>query len=147
MMDASWQMVVEALLQLTMFLMIGLYFIFSNTIVRALAQLDNGASVMIEINKQILNPVFLTCFVGSAFAAVYFAIWGTTLELIAGSIFFIGTFLVTAVFNVPLNNKLRDASNQLGSNVWQLYLSQWVIWNHVRTVSALSSGFLLLLSL
>lgn len=54
--------IVEALLQLSMIIMVGLYFIFSNTVMRVLATHHNGAEVMNGINAVILNPCFCFCF-------------------------------------------------------------------------------------
>lgn len=137
--DTSLIAIVEALLQLSMIIMVGLYFTFSNTVMRALSTRSNGANTMIEINRQILNPLFLACFCLSGFAGLYFFEFHSGLRSIAGLIFVIGTTLVTAVFNVPLNNKLRDSSQDTLPDVWQNYLKRWVFWNHVRTASAVVS--------
>ncbi len=135
--------IVEALLQLSMIIMIGLYFIFSNTIMRALSKRHDGANTMIEINQQILNPIFLGCFGLSALAGLYFFLFHTGFQSLAGIVFFTGTTLVTVFFNVPLNNTLRDTPAERVSGVWQTYLVKWVFWNHVRTWCAVGSGLLL----
>ena len=85
--------IVEALLQLSMITMVGLYFIFSNTIVRTLTTLESGAMVMVEINKSILNPVFMGFFILSGIAGLYFFVFTEGLLAIAGLVFFIGTTL------------------------------------------------------
>lgn len=135
--------ITEALLQLSILTMIGLYFVFSNTVMQALARCEQGAIAMIEINKQILNRVFLTCFGLSAIAGIYFFFFGTTLQAIAGAIFFVGTTVVTASVNVPLNNRLKEAGSEERPWLWQVYLTKWCFWNHIRTGSAVISGFLL----
>ncbi|WJH36651.1 DUF1772 domain-containing protein [Paenibacillus sp. CC-CFT747] len=64
------------------------------------------------------------------------------LYLLMGSLFYLaGAFLVTIVFNVPLNDALAavDPGSSLGSKVWQHYLTHWVVWNHVRTIASLAS--------
>ncbi|MFD2165880.1 DUF1772 domain-containing protein [Thalassotalea euphylliae] len=139
--DTSLIAIVEALLQLSMIIMVGLYFTFSNTVMLALSTRRDGANTMIEINRQILNPLFLACFFLSGFAGLYFFVSHSGFQSIAGLVFVIGTTLVTAVYNVPLNNRLRDASKDTLPHVWQAYLAKWVFWNHVRTASAVSSGF------
>lgn len=146
MVEISLITTVEALLQLSMIIMVGPYFTFSNTIMRALSTRSDGANTMIEINRQILNPLFLVCFCFSGFAGLYFFEFHSGLRSIAGLIFFIGTTLVTVIFNVPLNNKLRDSSQETLANIWQTYLTRWVFWNHVRTASAVVSGLLISLS-
>lgn len=145
--DSSLITTIEALLQLSMIIMVGIYFIFSNSVMRVLSTQHNGADIMIEINRQILNPTFLLCFCLSSFAALYFFAVHSGLRSIAGLVFFTGTTLATVVFNVPLNNKLRDSSRSALSNHWQVYLKKWVFWNHVRTVSAIVYGLLVSLSM
>lgn len=135
--------IAETLLQLSMLSMIGLYFIFSNTVMPALTSFENGANVMVEINEKILNPIFLSCFAISGVASFYFFIFGKELQAAAGAIFFLGTVAVTVVFNVPLNEKLKSASNKKLESMWLEYLKRWVFWNHVRTISAVLSGLLI----
>lgn len=137
--NTIWSLV-EYLLQLSMLIMIGLYFIFSNTIMRALAKFESGADIMVAINKEILNPTFLMCFFISAAASAYFALFAEGFLATAGAIFFLGTFIITLFFNVPLNNKLRDFDDSNKKEIWQQYLAKWTFWNHVRTISAIVSG-------
>lgn len=138
--------IVEALLQLSMIIMVGLYFTFSNTVMRVLSSRSDGANTMIEINRLILNPIFLGCFFVSGIAGMYFFESHSGFQSIAGLVFVIGTTLVTAIFNVPLNNKLRDSTQETLPDVWKTYLTKWVFWNHVRTASAVGSGLLMSLS-
>lgn len=133
----------ETAIKLAMITMIGLYFIFSNTIIPALSNADKGADVMVLINKKILNPLFLGCFFSSGVGSLSLFFLSSGLTSAAGIVFFIGTVAVTVVFNVPLNNKLKDASKPELSTVWNEYLSKWVIWNHVRTACGVVSGLLL----
>lgn len=62
----------------------------------------------------------------------------------AGLVYFIGMFLCTGLFNVPLNEELDavDPASHEGAAVWRAYVRQWTRWNHVR---ALSSGLACLL--
>jgi uncharacterized membrane protein len=135
--------IVEALLQLSMIVMVGLYFIFSNTVMRVLATHHNGAEVMNGINAVILNPLFLFLFAVSGAAGVYFFWFHTGFQALSGLVFFIGTTVVTMLFNVPLNNKLKDAGSEHIASIWAEYLTRWVKWNHVRTICGVISGFLL----
>jgi uncharacterized membrane protein len=63
--------------------------------------------------------------------------------------YLVGTFLVTAVFNVPMNNALAAVvpSDPEGANLWANYLTSWTAWNHVRTAAALAAAALLILAL
>lgn len=141
--DFTFWLIAEAIVKLTMIIMIGLYFIFSNTIMSVLSKIDNGADLMILINKKILNPLFLSCFFisGVGSLSLFFVSSGATAA--SSIVFFIGTVAVTVVFNVPLNDKLKDASKSELSAVWKEYLSKWVFWNHVRTICGITSGLLL----
>jgi uncharacterized membrane protein len=48
--------------------------------------------------------------------------------------------VVTTVFNVPLNNALAAASGQAATDLWQQrYLTDWVWWNHVRTLASIGA--------
>jgi uncharacterized membrane protein len=64
---------------------------------------------------------------------------GSGLTLIAGAIYFVGMFVCTVVFNVPLNNVLAGLKEDIANagEVWSHYLKVWTQWNHLRTVSSL----------
>jgi uncharacterized membrane protein len=128
-------------------LMAGIYFTFSNTIMGSLrAQpAPQGIATMQSINEVILNPLFLLLFAGSAltctalavtakFSGEPYAVW----RIGAASVFVIGSFVVTMAFNVPLNDSLAavNPNSEHGAAVWDDYLSKWVVWNHVRTVTS-----------
>lgn len=135
----------QALMQLTLMIMAGLYFIFSNTVMKALEGHEAGADVMVHINKVILNPLFLSCFCLSGVYSGYLALFSEGAMMISGIVFFVGTTVVTALKNVPLNNRLLEAeAGEARAEVWQRYLSKWVRWNHLRTGSATFSCLLLL---
>lgn len=138
---------IEPFLKLSMISMIGLYFVFSNTVMKALKSMDNGAKVMIEINRVILNPVFMGFFIWSGIAAAWLAIVHEGTVSIAGGIFFLGTIVVTVLRNVPMNNELLASEHEPEKRevIWKKYLSKWLFWNHVRTITSLISGFLLML--
>ncbi|TPV62248.1 DUF1772 domain-containing protein [Aestuariibacter sp. GS-14] len=136
--------VLTTLGQLSMLIMMGIYFIFSCTVMRALRQSEQGAEIMVLINREILNPLFYLCFFGSAVASLTFVLSRSN-HYLAGLIFFIGTFMVTLIKNVPLNNALLEASGDASlQHTWQTYLTKWLFWNHVRSVTAIVSGALLL---
>ncbi|TIU23362.1 MAG: DUF1772 domain-containing protein, partial [Mesorhizobium sp.] len=54
-------------------------------------------------------------------------------------IYVVGNLIVTMIFNVPLNNALAavDPAGANGAAVWATYLRDWVMWNHVRTITAI----------
>jgi uncharacterized membrane protein len=76
------------------------------------------------------------------YVAVALAYWGeagTGLTLIAGAVYFVGMFVCTIVFNVPLNKSLArlDPNSDNADQTWFRYLKTWTSWNHLRTVSSL----------
>jgi uncharacterized membrane protein len=132
-------------------IMAGLFFIFSTTIMTALARLPagQGAAAMNSINVVILNPLFLTIFMGTALICAILAVkaiigWSGagSAWLLAGCLLYIvGILLVTMIFNVPLNDALAATGPETseGASLWTRYLAEWVPWNHVRTVSGIAS--------
>jgi uncharacterized membrane protein len=127
----------------------GVFFAFSSFVMRALGRLpaDRGHEAMNSINVVVLNWHFLGAFLGTAgvsLAAVVVAVlgWGeagATFHLAGGALYFVGTFLVTGLGNVPLNNALAAArpEDPEAEEVWKHYLRRWTALNHVRTAAAL----------
>jgi uncharacterized membrane protein len=137
----------------------GLFFAFSNTVMGALGRIQpaEGIAAMQSINRVILNPLFLTIFLATPAACalvVLTSLWRWSEPgaawLIAGSVIYIvGTFLVTMVFNVPMNTAL-DAAQPTAAEaaaLWTRYLADWTAWNHVRTVASLAAAALLTIGL
>ena len=129
-------------------LMAGTYFAFSSFIMQSLSALDGveGMRAMNAINEVILRSLFMPLFFASAVFALVLVggglwTWGEPNSLwatAAGSIYVIGMFGVTAVFNVPLNNALAIAENNSNAEqVWTQYLTVWTRWNSVRAVTSL----------
>ncbi|GGA71777.1 membrane protein [Neiella marina] len=145
----SWLMfldIIAAVVKLSMIIMVGIYFIFSNTIIAVLRQTKSGADIMVEINRVILNAVFLCCFVISGLGSLHLALFGDGYQMISGCLFFFGTTLLTIVINVPLNNQLRDTNGAEQRRVfWRQYQVDWLRWNHVRTLCASVAGLLLVI--
>ena len=129
-------------------LIAGVFLAFSSFVMRALARVRpaNGAEAMQQINITVINPVFLVTFMGTtALSLISIAVgvtrWhdlGSRLLTGAGLLYFCGTFLVTALGNVPLNNRLAplDPESPECAETWAHYLVVWTRWNHVRTVSS-----------
>lgn len=130
-------------------LMAGLFFTFSNTIMKALSRMppEQGMAAMQHINLVILNPVFLGVFIGTALLGLGLAVRGVlafgapgSLWLIVGALaYVVGTFIVTRVFNVPMNDALArsEATAAVAAVQWPAYVEPWLRWNHVRTVTCI----------
>jgi uncharacterized membrane protein len=135
-------------------LMAGVYFAFSTFVMMALGRIDqaSGIAAMNAINTDILKSLFMPLFFATSLASAALTIlsflhWGqagATPMLIGGLIYIAGMFIVTVVFNVPLNEALGAAAPTPpeSNSLWQRYLSEWTMWNHVRTIaSTLASAF------
>ena len=135
-------------------LIAGIFFAFSVFIMQAFGKIDASQSIaaMNSINETILRSLFMPLFFGSSIISVIlvivaFANWGEAgaeLTLIAGAVYFVGMFVCTVVFNVPLNNSLArlDSKSDDANQVWSRYLVTWTRWNHLRFVSSLVSCIL-----
>ena len=69
----------------------------------------------------------------------------STLFFIGGAICYVGgTFLVTMLGNVPLNDQLAavPATDPDAAKLWGHYLDRWTMWNHVRTLAAFVAALL-----
>ncbi len=140
-------------------LMAGVYFAFSTFIMASLAKIEtpSGIAAMQSINDVILGSAFMPLFFGTSLAAagavvLYFVDpgrAGASWMLIAGIVYVVGMFLCTAIFNVPLNEKLKavDPGSTAGAEMWTQYLREWTHWNHVRTLASAVAGALFFLAL
>jgi uncharacterized membrane protein len=140
-------------------LVAGIFYAFSTFIMKALGKLppEKGIAAMQSINVVIINPWFIPLFIGTALLCIFITVLtfiqrppSAMTWLLAGSVlYFVGTFVVTMVFNVPRNNALDavDAATTEGAKVWAGYLVTWTFWNHVRTVAALGAMVALIVAL
>lgn len=72
---------------------------------------------------------------------------GAYWRLVGSALYLLGTFSVTLVFNVPLNNRLAKVppGSPEADELWRHYLKAWTAWNTVRTVApAAALGALIL---
>ena len=127
----------------------GVFFAFSTFVMRALADLPaaTGIVAMQRINIAVINPWFMTPFLGTAIlcvgicaAAASGTINAAPILLYVGSaLYAFGTFGVTMVFNVPRNNTLAsaDPAAESAEKMWRDYVKSWTRWNHVRTAAAI----------
>jgi uncharacterized membrane protein len=133
-------------------LIAGVFFAFSTFVMSALARLQpaQGIAAMQLINITVINPLFMTAFLGTAAACIYLTIssllkWhqpGAPYLLIGSLLYLIGTLGVTIVFNVPLNDALAlvKPDSTEGASLWAHYLTNWTMWNHIRTTGALAAA-------
>lgn len=117
----------------------GTYYTWASGVMPGLARVDDRTfvSTMTNVNVAIVNPVFMLTFLGTpALAAAAVATTSSPARAwaIAGLALAIGTVVVTAAGNIPLNNAL-DAGGSRAD-----FESAWVRWNVVR--AATSAGAL-----
>jgi uncharacterized membrane protein len=135
-------------------LVAGTFFAFSTFVMKALGNLPppHGIAAMQSINVVVINPGFMTAFLGTGLACVVLLIasllrWQdpATPYLLSGSVvYLLGTILVTMLFNVPRNDALAAVAPATpeATALWASYLSRWTAWNHVRTIAALAASAL-----
>lgn len=140
-------------------LVAGIFFAFSTFVMTALARLqpDQSIAAMQSINITVINPLFMTAFLGTGVACIFLAVssllkWhppAAAYLLIGSLLYLVGTIGVTIAFNVPLNDALAkvEPSSTEGANLWANYLSNWTFWNHIRTAAALAASALFTIAL
>ncbi len=137
----------------------GIFYAFSSFVMKALAAVPpaEGIGAMQSINVVVINPWFLGVFMGTAVLSLgagglALAGWGRASApffLGGGLFYFVGTFLVTMLRNVPWNDQLANvsATDPASIEVWEHYLDRWTMWNHVRTGAAIVAALLFSLGL
>ncbi|EKF20670.1 DUF1772 domain-containing protein [Nitratireductor pacificus] len=144
-------LVLTLLATLSAGLMAGFFFTFSNSVMQALARVPVSAGIqtMQALNVTVLNPLFFAGFFGTALLGILLGVmavlnWtvpGSAYLVAGGALYMVGVFLVTVIFNVPMNEALGtvDPASVQGAEMWRDYLSRWVAWNHVRTLASFAT--------
>ncbi len=158
-MTDSWLFVATFAAMLGSAIIGGVFFAFSTFVMRGLGRLPaaHGIAAMQSINITVINPAFMTVFLGTVVVCLLLAGWSlvtwehpASTSLLAGALLYvIGSFGVTMVFNVPRNNALAKVKPEAddGARVWADYLVTWTAWNHVRTIASLAAAAALTLAL
>ncbi|MFS0704036.1 DUF1772 domain-containing protein [Cellulomonas sp. 179-A 9B4 NHS] len=109
-----------------------------------------GAEAMRAVNRAALRPPLMLVLLGALLldlAAAVVAVAGdapSAGSAVAGAaLYVVGGIGVTAVGNVPLNERLARTADPAGE--WVRSAPRWVAWNHVRALAcAVAATFLLL---
>ncbi|WP_342711315.1 anthrone oxygenase family protein [Bradyrhizobium sp. B124] len=137
-------------------LLAGVYFTFSAFVMTALGRIDQaaGVSAMNAINVDIVRSLFMPVFLGTTLSCAGLVVlgglrWqepGALAMICGGGLYVVGMFVVTVVFNVPLNDQLAatDPASTAAAPVWAHYLTDWTFWNHARTIASLAATALLI---
>lgn len=146
----SWILYIAIAALLGSALVGGIFFAFSSFVMKAFSQVPAPEAIraMQSVNRVVINPSFLGLFIGTAilslslFAVVILGYANNAFEalphwfLIGAIHYFVGTFLVTLLGNVPLNNRLEQANADEDRPLWEIYLKRWTLYNHIRTTAA-----------
>ena len=139
-------------------LMAGVFFAFSVFIMNGLGRLPpaQGVAAMQSINVTVLNPLFLTLFVGTAalcaglagYGLLHWARPGSAWLVAGGASYVFGNLAVTRICNIPRNDALArvQPDSSMAETAWRDYLHGWNPWNNVRTVTALAASAALLMA-
>jgi uncharacterized membrane protein len=133
--------------------MAGFFYAYSMSVMWALDAVDPKAAIasMQSINVVVRNAIFFPAFFGTPVVALLAAgLWWkegigqvALLLVLAAIVYLAGTFLVTLVANVPMNEALAiatiPADPEQARTLWQTYSRPWTLWNHLRTLASLVS--------
>jgi uncharacterized membrane protein len=137
----------------------GVFYGFSSFVMKSLAALPpaQGVAAMQSISVVVINPSFMTPFVGTALLSGVLLIisllrWhdAGSAWLLAGSLLYIvGCFGVTAAFNVPMNDALAAVTptSAEAATLWSTFVPTWTTWNTVRTLASLAAATAFILAL
>lgn len=132
-------------------LVAGVFFAFSSFVMAALGRVApaQGMAAMQAINVTVINPLFMSVFLGTGVLSVLIMLWAlghggepAGSAALAGALCTLVLSIgVTMVFNVPLNNALAsaDPASAAGTALWADYLTRWTWWNHVRGFASLAA--------
>ena len=151
-MFADWLLYACALVAIGSGLVAGVFLTFSDFVMRSLitARPAGGIEAMQIINRKVYGSVFLTLFMAMAPVSAALAVYASlaldgaaAIWIVAGAaVYVIGVFLVTILFNVPMNKRLDRMDHAAGTTVdyWRVYGAVWTRWNHVRTIGSLAAS-------
>ena len=133
----------------------GLFYTYHWTAMPGLNAIEPMAAInaMKSINVVILNPVFAFSFFGTLlFGAVtallyFWSVRSAAFCVWAGFLLYaVGTFGVTIMFNVPLNNQLAASTPTAATSatIWREFYDPWMYWNLIRTLAAIAAFILFL---
>ena len=136
----------------------GVFFAFSTFVMKALKRLSDseGLAAMQSINRAAPSPLFMVALFGTAASAVGLGVVAlqrredpySTYLLIGAGLYLAGVVL-TIAYHIPRNNALDlvDPTSSGAAGTWHHYVTNWTIWNHVRTLTSIAGAAALVLAL
>ncbi len=158
-MTTTWFLIVIQFSVIACGVVSGVFLTFSDFVMRSLERAETaaGIEVMQVINREVFRSVFMFLLLGMSalspflFGYAYFNIASpaSTLIMIGGATYFAGVFVVSLVFNVPMNNRLdaRDYACTDAATYWMnTYLPHWTFWNYVRSIASAAAAVCFLIA-
>jgi len=139
-------------------LVAGVFLAFSSVVMPSLAASNPAGAIqsMQIINRKVFPTLFMVLLIGMALvspAMVGWVVWqgaGAAGPWIAaaGLSYTVGVFLVTIVFNVPMNERLHpmDPMGPVAEAYWHRYVPGWGFWNTVRWMASAVSATCMLVA-
>lgn len=139
-------------------LVAGVFLAFSDFVMASLAAARplGGIQSMQVINRKVFRTIFMALLLGMSAAScllVTYALFGDAGDgrawvVAGGTVYFVGTFVVTLVFNVPMNKRLdrMDFESTEAATYWRHYVPAWSFWNSVRAIASAVASVCLLIA-
>ena len=130
----------------------GVFFAFSAFVMPALDRVSPARAIasMHSINVMaprapLMLPLFATAALCCGLAVVAFRSWGSasaTWLAVGCALYLLGPILLTAVGNVPLNDRLAEVHPHAvdAAKQWRDYTGSWTVLNHLRAVGGIGAA-------
>lgn len=136
----------------------GVFFAFSTFVMKALKRLPDseGLAAMQSINRAAPSPLFMIALFGTAASAVGLGVVAIqrredpySTYLLIGAGLYLAGIVLTIAYHVPRNNALDlvDPTSSGAAATWRHYVTNWTLWNHVRTLTSIAGAATLVLAL
>ena len=154
----DWAVYASLFLGLVSALVGGVFKGFSEFIMDALARTtpEGAIEAMQNINRSVMRTQFIAAFFALAPASIAFALYangrldgpGQSFIIVAAPVYLVFVFLLTALGNVPMNNRLARMphASEDAAQYWSLYLRRWTWLNQIREIGCLVVAALYLLA-
>lgn len=137
----------------------GVFFAFSAFVMPGLRELPDaqGIAAMQAFNRTAVTAPYMLALFGTAALCVVVIVravmtWDAVSApwLLGGAIaYLLAAIVITGAGNIPLNDAI-DALDPASANAgtsWTEFVTEWVWWNHLRTVSAIAAAAALTIAL
>ena len=136
----------------------GVFFAFSAFVMKALKRLPDpaGVAAMQSINRAAPSPLFMIALFGTAASAVGLGVVAIqrredpySIYLLIGAGLYLAGVILTIAYHIPRNNALDlvDPMSSDAAETWHRYVTNWTLWNHVRTLTSIAGAATFVLAL